>query len=105
MAPPSLSQILDTASVQWPLATGRVGYATRVQDWTRVAYPMRSVALVTRRNPSPKSYPNARPFLIDLMFVILVSDLQRIIGRFNVLTFFRRDISYYIKCNGKFVGA
>ena len=34
-------------------ATGRVGYATRVQDWTRVVYPMRPVALATGQKPCP----------------------------------------------------
>ena len=43
----------DLASVQWPLATRRVGYATYVQDWTCVAYPMCLVALATRQKPHP----------------------------------------------------
>ena len=43
----------DLASVQWPLATGRVGYVTHVQDWTCVAYPMCLVALATGQKPHP----------------------------------------------------
>ena len=34
-------------------ATGRVGYATRVQDWTCVVYPTSPVALATGRKPNP----------------------------------------------------
>ena len=33
------------------MATGRVGYATRVQDWTRVTYPMCPVTLATGHKP------------------------------------------------------
>ena len=33
--------------------TGRVGYATRVQDWTRVAYPTHPVALAIGQKPCP----------------------------------------------------
>ena len=35
-------------------ATRRIGYATRVQDWTRVAYPMRPVANATGQKACPK---------------------------------------------------
>ena len=34
-------------------ATGRVGYATHVQSWTRVAYPTCPMALATGRKPNP----------------------------------------------------
>ena len=37
-------------------ATGRVGYATRVQSWTRVAYPTRPVALATGQKPCPVKF-------------------------------------------------
>ena len=43
----------DLAFVQWPVATGCVGYTTRVQDWTRVAYPTRPMALATGQKPYP----------------------------------------------------
>ena len=33
--------------------TGRVGYTTRVQDWTRVAHPTCPMALAIGRKPNP----------------------------------------------------
>ena len=43
-------------------ATGRVGYMTRVQDCTRVAYPTRPVALATGQKPCPKQYIQTKFF-------------------------------------------
>ena len=34
-------------------ATGRVGYATRLQSWTHVMYPTCPVAPATKRKPNP----------------------------------------------------
>ena len=48
-------QSSDTASVQWLVATGCVGYVIRVQSWIHVAYPTRPVASATGRKPNPQS--------------------------------------------------
>ena len=45
----------DLASVQWLVATRCVGYATHVQNWIRVAYPMCPVALATGQKPHPNN--------------------------------------------------
>ena len=37
----------------YPVATRHIGYATHVQDWTRVMYPTCPVALATGQKLSP----------------------------------------------------
>ena len=38
---------------QWPVATGHVGYTTRVQNWTCVAYPTCPMTLATKQKSNP----------------------------------------------------
>ena len=54
-------------------ATGRVGYTTRVQDWTRVTYPTCPMALATGCKPNPFHYNHV--FRLTLIRVYYNPDL------------------------------